>query len=48
MVDFIDDLSGINKLGYIKKGKRAYMVVVIYQISGFIIYCIVKAKDVFI
>ena len=30
IASFTDDLSGISRLKYIRKGRRAYMVVVIY------------------
>jgi len=48
VADFIDNLSSINRPRYIRKGKGAYVVAVIYQVSGFTIYYAMEAKDVFI
>ena len=45
---FTDDLSGINRPGYIRKGRGAYVVAVIYQVSDFTIHCAVEAMDAFI
>ncbi len=48
IANFIDDLSDINRPGHIRKGKRAYVVTVIYQVSDFTIHCAVETKDAFI
>jgi len=45
---FTDDLSGISRPGYIRKGRGAYVVAVIYQVSDFAIHCAVEAMDAFI
>ena len=48
VVGFTDDLSGISRPRYIRKGRGPHVVAVIYQVSGFTIPCAVEAMDAFI